>query len=375
MALLWFDASTALISADAASVLVRDVETAQRAYDAVVARYHRDGPAWHYRIGAYCVWRAARLARRQPDVAARYRRALMADFASGKIAVLVGVPLGVRAAARSGVVRHITEGWVVAGIAMARYGQNALEVIHNLKEKIAEVSTGLPQGVTIEAVYDRSDLIHRAIDTLLERLDARVTHHGQLLTALSYRGVLARGFALVREMTVLTNGCLLAQGHWQQNAGAPLAHFNQFIGGFIAQGMGKIIANHVENNAMIGGQPIAKRRDHIKQHLIAIGNDEWAFHAVRLSLAAARICGSTPSASAAARRSGSCAQRNSNTAARIAGSASPPRKASGVRPVSESSRSARSSSANNQPSADSASAKGSAGGFLSRRIVRTFDLG
>jgi aminoglycoside phosphotransferase (APT) family kinase protein len=46
----------------------------------VVARYRRDGAAWHYRIGAYCVWRAARLARRQPEVAARYRRALTAEL-------------------------------------------------------------------------------------------------------------------------------------------------------------------------------------------------------------------------------------------------------------------------------------------------------
>ncbi len=44
-----------------------------------------------------------------------------------------------------------------------------------------------------------SDRATRAIDTLLERLDAQVTHRGQLLTALSYRGVLARGFALVRD--------------------------------------------------------------------------------------------------------------------------------------------------------------------------------
>ena len=53
---------------------------------------------------------------------------------------------------------------------MARYGQNALEVIHNLKAKIAEIAAGLPEGVTIEAVYDRSDLIHRAIDTLKRTL-------------------------------------------------------------------------------------------------------------------------------------------------------------------------------------------------------------
>ncbi|MFO1288380.1 MAG: efflux RND transporter permease subunit [Rubrivivax sp.] len=58
------------------------------------------------------------------------------------------------------------EGEVVSGIAMSRYGQNALEVIGNLKARIGEIAAGLPEGVTIEPVYDRSDLIHRAIDTL-----------------------------------------------------------------------------------------------------------------------------------------------------------------------------------------------------------------
>ncbi len=62
------------------------------------------------------------------------------------------------------------EGEVVSGIAIARYGQNALEVIRNLKAKIAEIGPGLPDGVTIETVYDRSELIHRAIDTLKRTL-------------------------------------------------------------------------------------------------------------------------------------------------------------------------------------------------------------
>lgn len=62
------------------------------------------------------------------------------------------------------------EGEVVSGIAMSRFGQNALQVIHNLKAKVAEISAGLPAGVTIEAVYDRSDLIHRAIETLKRTL-------------------------------------------------------------------------------------------------------------------------------------------------------------------------------------------------------------
>ena len=71
---------------------------------------------------------------------------------------------------RRGLTELNGEGEVVSGIAMARFGQNALEVISNLKAKIAEISSGLPAGVSIEAVYDRSDLIKRAIETLKRTL-------------------------------------------------------------------------------------------------------------------------------------------------------------------------------------------------------------
>ncbi len=71
---------------------------------------------------------------------------------------------------RRGLTELNGEGEVVSGIAMARYGQNALEVIHNLKAKVAEISAGLPEGVSIQTVYDRSELIHRAIDTLKRTL-------------------------------------------------------------------------------------------------------------------------------------------------------------------------------------------------------------
>ncbi|MBS0352970.1 MAG: efflux RND transporter permease subunit [Proteobacteria bacterium] len=67
---------------------------------------------------------------------------------------------------RRGLTELNGDGEVVAGIAMARYGQNALEVIHNLKDKIAEIGPGLPEGVSVQTVYDRSELIHRAIETL-----------------------------------------------------------------------------------------------------------------------------------------------------------------------------------------------------------------
>jgi Cu(I)/Ag(I) efflux system membrane protein CusA/SilA len=71
---------------------------------------------------------------------------------------------------RRGVTELNGEGEVVSGIAMARYGQNALEVIANLKEKIAEIGPGLPAGVTVQTVYDRSELIKRAIETLKRTL-------------------------------------------------------------------------------------------------------------------------------------------------------------------------------------------------------------
>jgi Cu(I)/Ag(I) efflux system membrane protein CusA/SilA len=71
---------------------------------------------------------------------------------------------------RRGIAELNGEGEVVSGIAMARYGQNALEVIANIKAKLAEVSAGLPEGVSIVPVYDRSALIERAIATLKSTL-------------------------------------------------------------------------------------------------------------------------------------------------------------------------------------------------------------
>jgi Cu(I)/Ag(I) efflux system membrane protein CusA/SilA len=71
---------------------------------------------------------------------------------------------------RRGLTELNGEGEVVSGIVMARYEQNALEVIENIKAKIAEITPGLPDGVSIKAVYDRSELIQRAISTLKHTL-------------------------------------------------------------------------------------------------------------------------------------------------------------------------------------------------------------
>ena len=67
---------------------------------------------------------------------------------------------------RRGITEVNGEGEAVTGIALQRAGENALTVIGNVKKRLAEIASSLPAGVSIEAVYDRSDLIYRAIDTL-----------------------------------------------------------------------------------------------------------------------------------------------------------------------------------------------------------------
>ena len=61
-------------------------------------------------------------------------------------------------------------GEVVSGIVVMRQGQNALEVIDRVKAKLREIEPGLPAGVRIVPIYDRSELIHRAIDNLTTTL-------------------------------------------------------------------------------------------------------------------------------------------------------------------------------------------------------------
>ena len=71
---------------------------------------------------------------------------------------------------RRGITEMNGEGEVVSGIVLQRFGENALNVIRNVKDRLAEIAPSLPQGVSIDAVYDRSDLIYRAIDTLKRTL-------------------------------------------------------------------------------------------------------------------------------------------------------------------------------------------------------------
>jgi Cu(I)/Ag(I) efflux system membrane protein CusA/SilA len=61
-------------------------------------------------------------------------------------------------------------GEVVAGIVVMRFGSDALKTIEAVKARLATIRAGLPPGVRLRTIYDRSDLIHRAIATLRGKL-------------------------------------------------------------------------------------------------------------------------------------------------------------------------------------------------------------
>ncbi len=89
-----------------------------------------------------------------------------------------GTPIRVRDIARvqlgpdqrRGIAELDGEGQTVGGIVIMRVGENALTLIERIKAKLEEVKSSLPPGVRVVPVYDRSDLIHRAIAVLREKL-------------------------------------------------------------------------------------------------------------------------------------------------------------------------------------------------------------
>ncbi|MBL8582848.1 MAG: efflux RND transporter permease subunit [Rhizobiaceae bacterium] len=100
------------------------------------------------------------------------------DIESIVLKTIAGVPLRLGDVAkveivpdeRRGIAELNGEGEVASGIVLQRVGANALTVIDNAKEKLAEVEKSLPDGAEIIPVYDRSKLIEAAIETLKSTL-------------------------------------------------------------------------------------------------------------------------------------------------------------------------------------------------------------
>jgi Cu(I)/Ag(I) efflux system membrane protein CusA/SilA len=71
---------------------------------------------------------------------------------------------------RRGIAELNGEGEAVGGIVVMRYGENALETINLVKQKLAQLESSLPQGVEVVTVYDRSTLINNAVENLYQKL-------------------------------------------------------------------------------------------------------------------------------------------------------------------------------------------------------------
>lgn len=71
---------------------------------------------------------------------------------------------------RRGIAELNGEGETVGGIIVMRFGENAATVIEGVKQKLEELKQSLPAGVEVITVYDRSDLINRAVSNLWEKL-------------------------------------------------------------------------------------------------------------------------------------------------------------------------------------------------------------
>ncbi|MBL5929595.1 efflux RND transporter permease subunit [Lelliottia amnigena] len=100
------------------------------------------------------------------------------DFRNVVIATRDGIPVllkdvatvGMGPEIRRGVAELNGEGEVVGGVVVMRYGQNALETLHAVKEKLSALQKTLPEGVEIVPVYDRSKLIEESVKTLTHKL-------------------------------------------------------------------------------------------------------------------------------------------------------------------------------------------------------------
>ncbi len=78
--------------------------------------------------------------------------------------------VGIGPAMRRGIAEWNGVGEVVGGIVVVRYGADVRDVLRRVKEKLAELERGLPEGVSVHVAYDRSGLIERSIATLRRTL-------------------------------------------------------------------------------------------------------------------------------------------------------------------------------------------------------------
>lgn len=95
------------------------------------------------------------------------------------------------------------EGEVVGGIIVMRHSENALKTIENVKEKLEELKNGLPEGVEIVNVYDRSNLIEKSIDNLFFKVFEEILIVGLVCLIFLYHARSALVAVIVLPLSIL----------------------------------------------------------------------------------------------------------------------------------------------------------------------------
>jgi cobalt-zinc-cadmium resistance protein CzcA len=102
------------------------------------------------------------------------RNTVVANVRGTPVRISDVAQVSVDSSTRYGIVTANGKGEAVEGIVLGLRGANAQQVIHGVKARLAELEPRLPQGMTIKVFYDRSQLVERAVGTVLEALGEAV---------------------------------------------------------------------------------------------------------------------------------------------------------------------------------------------------------
>ena len=131
--------------------------------------------------------------------------ALGVDAGGTPILVQDVARVGVGPEMRRGIAEWNGEGETVGGIVVVRHGAGTLQVIRAVKERLAEIQAGLPEGVEVHVAYDRTGLIERAVSSLRQSLTQQLLIVG--LVSMAFLLHFRSGLVAVASLPV---GMLLA---------------------------------------------------------------------------------------------------------------------------------------------------------------------
>src|SRR6266540_389738 len=180
---------------------------------------------------------------------------------------------------------------VVGGIVVMRTGENGLAVINRVKEKIAQISTSLPPGVSLRPFYDRSDLIGRTLDTLKHALweEIILVTLAHIIFLWHFRSILIVTFPL--PVSILISFILMQQFGISSNI-MSLSGIAIAIGVLVdaAIVMTENVIRHCERAEAEKAVRLGAMTGHLHPGPLPLGGGEGVapLHSVRLSLAETR---------------------------------------------------------------------------------------